>query len=191
MNRHFALTALVAALALSACASSPAPRFYRLAPMSTTAAPAARSSDRSVIIGPFELAEYLARPQIVTRDGASAVTVAHFQRWAEPLDASLQGIVAANVGHLIGSDHVLEFPAQTILKPDRRVTGRVARLDVEAGTAVLEVQWGVLNGDGSVAQPGRRSHYEAKVAGEGYAAMVAAMSETVAKFSEDVATAVR
>ena len=188
MKKNAALASLVAALVVSACASSPPPRYYRLAPL---AQQATQSSERSVIIGPFELAEYLDRPQIVTRDGENAVTLADFQRWAEPLDSNLQGVVAANVGRLIGSDHVLEFPAQTILKPDRRVTGRVARLDVEAGTAVLEVQWGVLNGDGSVASPGRRSRYESKLTGTGYDAMVAAMNEAVARFSEDVAVAVR
>jgi uncharacterized lipoprotein YmbA len=188
MKKNAALASLLAAVVLSGCATSPAPSFYRLSPL---AAQATQTSERSVIVGPFELADYLDRPQIVTRDGASSVKVADFQRWAEPVDANLQAVVAANVGRLIGSEHVLEFPAQTILKPDRRVTGRVARLDVEAGTAVLEVQWGVLNGDGTVAQPGRRSHYEAKVAGAGYAAMVAAMSETVARFSEDVAGAVK
>lgn len=188
MKKNAALATLVAALVASACASSPAPSFYHLAPL---AIEATQSSDRSVIVGPFELAEYLDRPQIVTRAGASSMKVADFERWAEPLDTNLQAVVASNVGRLIGSDHVLEFPAQAILKPDRRVSGRVARLDVEAGTAVLEVQWGVLNGDGSVAQPGRRSRYEAKVAGAGYGAMVAAMNEAVEKFSEDVAGAVR
>jgi uncharacterized lipoprotein YmbA len=118
--------------------------------------------------------------------------VADFERWAEPLDANFQGVVAANVGRLLGSDRVLEYPAQAILKPERRVTGRVSQLDVDAaGLAVLEVQWGVLQGDGSPVQPGRRSRYEATATGSSYASRVAALNSTVAKFSAEVAEAVR
>ncbi|MDP2326176.1 MAG: PqiC family protein, partial [Gammaproteobacteria bacterium] len=144
------------------------------------------------IIGPFQLAEYLDRPQIVMRDGANGMTMADYERWAEPLDANFQAVVTANVGRLLGSDRVLEFPAQTILKADRRVTGRVSRLDVDAGgLAVLEVQWGVLDGTGAVSRPGRVSRYEARATGEGAAARVAALNATVTAFSADLAVAVR
>lgn len=179
---------IVAALAV-ACASSPAPRYFRLTAL---AEQAATTSARAVIIGPFQLAEYLDRPQIVTRDGANGVTVADFERWAEPLDANFQAVVTANVGRLLGSDRVLEFPAQTIMKAERRVTGRVSRLDVDAqGLAVLEVQWGVLDGAGVVAVRGHVSRYEARSTGASAAARVAAMTATVTAFSADVAAAVK
>ena len=183
------LLSTVIVVIATACASSPPPRFYRLTP---AAEPAATTSTRAVIVGPFQLADYLDRPQIVTRNGANGVTVADFERWAEPLDANFQGVVAANVGRLLGSDRVLEFPAQTIMKPERRVTGRVSQLDVDAGgLAVLEVQWGVLAGDGAMAQPARRSRYEAMAADRSYAAKVSALNAAVAMFSADVAAAVQ
>lgn len=183
-----ALTTIVAAM-IFGCASSPPTRFYRLTP---EAVPASASSARAVIVGPFQLADYLDRPQIVTREGSGVVTVADFDRWAEPLDANFQNVVAANVGRLLGSDQVLEFPAQTIMKAERRVMGRVSQLDVDAaGRAVLEVQWGVLNGDGGVSAPARRSHYEMPASGKTYSAKVAALNSAVARFSEDVAAAVR
>ena len=74
----------------------------------------------------------------------------------------------------------------------RRVSGRVLQLDVDAGgLAVLEVQWGVMDGDGAMAQPARRSRYEATAADKSYAARVAALNAAVAKFSADVAAAVK
>jgi uncharacterized lipoprotein YmbA len=171
------------------CASSPPTRFYRLTP---EAVPSATNSTRAVIIGPFQLADYLDRPQIVTRGSSNAVTVADFERWAEPLDANFQGVVAANVSRLLGSERVLEFPAQAIMEPERRVTGRISQFDVDTeGLAVLEVQWGVLDGDGAMSQPARRSRYEVPAAGNSYAARVAALNSAVARFSEDVAAAVR
>jgi hypothetical protein len=49
----------------------------------------------------------------------------------------------------------------------------------------------VLDGEGAVVAPARRSRYEAQAGGAGYAAAVGAMNETVKSFSEDVAAAVR
>ncbi|MBL8199728.1 MAG: membrane integrity-associated transporter subunit PqiC [Chromatiales bacterium] len=193
MNRRRTarLTASVAlALVIAACASSPAPRYFRLVALAEPVA-AASPAGTAVIIGPFQLAEYLDRPQLVTRDGPNGVTVADYERWAEPLDANFQAAVAANVGRLLGSDQVLEFPAQTILKGGRRVTGRVLQFDVDAaGLAVLEVQWGVLDGASAVVRPGRVSRYEARASGPAAAARVAAMNATVTAFSADVAAAV-
>lgn len=189
MNKLPALLLIFLTAGLPGCATSPEPRYFRLTP---EAAPARAASTRAVIIGPFQLAEYLDRPQIVSRDSANQVIVAEYERWAEPLDSNFQEVVAANVSSLLGSDHVLEFPAQTILKPDSRVSGRVSRMDVNnEGLAVLEVQWGVLNADGSVAQEGRRSRYEANAADGSYAARVRAINSTVARFSEDIAAVLK
>ena len=188
---------VVLAMLTVACASSPTPRYFRL---TAAAEPAAGTgtgvSSRAAIIGPFQLAEYLDRPQIVTRDGENGVTVADFARWAEPLDANFQSVVTANVARLLGSDRILEYPAQTILKPERRVTGRISRLDVDTqGRAVLEVQWGVLDAAGTAAgpdgQPGLRSRYETRAEDASYAARVAAMNAAVTAFSADVAAALQ
>jgi hypothetical protein len=188
-NSRLLVVIALAAVAI-ACASSPEPRYFRLTALAEPTKTSSSLGDRAVIIGPFQLAEYLDRPQIVMLDGANAVTVADYQRWAEPLDANFQSVVAANVGRLLVSDRVLEFPAQTIVKAERRVTGRISRLDVDAeGLAVLEVQWGVLDAAGAVAQPGRLSRHESRAAGGSYAARVAAMNATVTAFSEEVAAA--
>jgi len=187
---RLSVVALLALLA-AACASSPAPRYYRLAALAEPAPVPAPAAANPIVVGPFQLAEYLDRPQLVTRDGPNGIAVAGYERWAEPLDANFQSVVATNVGRLTGSDQVLEFPAQAILKSARRVTGRVLRLDVDAtGLAVLEVQWGVLDGAGVVTRPGRVSRYEARAPGPDAAGRVAAMNDTVTAFSADVAAAV-
>jgi uncharacterized lipoprotein YmbA len=187
------LVLIAIALLAVACASSPTPRYFRLVTSAgLEITPDQVVSGHSVIIGPFHLAEYLDRPQIVSRDGANGVTMADYERWAEPLDANFQAVVAANVGRLLGSDRVLEFPAHNIMKADRRVTGRVSRLDVDTGgLAVLEVQWGVLDGAGAVSRPGSVSRYEARATAPGADGRVAAMNATVTQFSEELAAAVR
>ena len=64
------------------------------------------------------------------------------------------------------------------------MTGRVLQLDVDAaGLAVLEVQWGVLDGAGAMLRPGRVSRYEARATGTAPRPRVAAMNATVTAFS--------
>ena len=181
---------LMLAMALAAaCATSPQPRYYRLL---AQAAPAAAADGPAVIVGPFQLAEYLARPQIVARTGANRVAIDDFERWAEPLQANFQSVVAANVGRLLGSDRVLEFPAQTILKGAQRVSGRVVRFDVDgSGEAVLEVQWGITDAAGGVQARGRVARYTALASGDTMDARVAALNATVGDFSADVAAALK
>lgn len=176
-------------LVIAGCTTSMAPRYYRLAALAEPVA-VAPDTARAVIVGPFQLAEYLARPQIVGRDGANGLVISEYERWAEPLDTNFQAVVAANVGRLIGSVQVLEYPAQSILKPERRVTGRILQLDVDSGgLAVLAVQWGVMDGAGLPSLPGRVSRYEARASGPSTAARVAAINATVTAFSADVASA--
>ena len=182
---------LLVTLLMAGCATSVAPRYYRLAPLADPAV-VEPATVRAVIVGPFQLAEYLARPQLVSRDGMNGLDMSDFERWAEPLDANFQAVVAANVGRLIGSDQVLEYPAQSILKPERRVTGRILQFDVDAaGVAVLVVQWGIMDGVGLSSTPGRVSRYEARASGTSTAARVAALNDTVTAFSADVAAACR
>jgi uncharacterized protein len=187
MSLHGAM--LLGVLLVAGCASSPAPRYYRLL---AQAEPAPAAAGPAVIIGPFQLAEYLDRPQIVAQGDGNRVSIDDYARWAEPLDANLQAVVAANVGRLLGSDQVLEFPAQAILKDARRVSGRVVRFDVDAaGEAVLEVQWGIINAAGALLQPGRVSRHTALAAGSSTSARVGALNATVTAFSAEVAAALR
>jgi uncharacterized lipoprotein YmbA len=175
---------------MAGCASSPPVRHYGLTPLATSSG--ATADERTVVVGPFRLAEYLDRPQIVTRDAGNGITIAEFERWAEPLDAGFQRVVTANLTELLGSTRVLEFPAQAIATPEVRLSGRIARFDVDAeGRAILEVQWGTADAEGKHLSAGKRSRYQAQAAGSDYTARVAALNDTVLQFSQDVAGAMR
>lgn len=189
MSMHrWLVTALT--LVLAACASSPAPRYFRLTPAEAEAAPA--SGVAPVVVGPFEFPEYLDRPQLVTRQPPNGLLIADYERWAEPLSANFQSVVAATTASLLGSDQVLEFPAGSIVAGARRVTGRVLTFDVDTGgRAVLEVQWAVVEATGAPLRPARVSRHEARATGREADARVAALNATVDAFSAEVAAALR
>ena len=73
---------------LSACARTPAARYYVLA--GPDAAVAGERTGPLIGLGPVNLPSYLDRPQIVTRAGDSRLELATTQRWAEPFAESFR-----------------------------------------------------------------------------------------------------
>jgi uncharacterized lipoprotein YmbA len=72
---------------------------------------------------------------------------------------------------------------------DYQLIGRVSRFDADQdGTAVLQIQWGIISSrDEFLVQP-KRARYEVKAAKAGdYPALARAMSEVLQQFSRDVA----
>lgn len=178
---------------LTACGTTAPTRFYTLEPDSDISL--ARSSSANVedlanltiAVGPFRFAEYLDRPNIVSRRGRTELDFADFDRWAAPLPANFQRTIAANLAAALQSKRILEYPTTLPFSSGYQVTGRVTRFDTEAeGRAVLTVQWGIRGADGEVLRPAARARYENDGSGRDYAARVRAQSATVAAFSRDI-----
>ncbi|BFR48919.1 PqiC family protein [Nitratidesulfovibrio sp. HK-II] len=187
------LLALLACLLLAGCAgSSAATRFYLLSPPAggsarvLPVAPQAR-----VAVGPVNVASYLDRPQIVTREGDGVrLGLAEFDRWAEPLAESLPRVLAEDVSRSLGGEHVLVFPGVKADDADIRVTVDVIRLDGSlGGTVVLDAWWALLDRSGATLRRGRM--VERRPAGDDYAALVTAQSGLTAALADTVAAAVR
>ena len=187
--RCFVLIAALLLSMLTGCASSPPVRFYSLQAINATP----QSSEAATVIvgiGPLRLADYLKRPQLVTRGDGTELKIDEFSRWAEPLESSIQRIVASNVGALLPDVIAVAFPFSSMLGVDYRLIGQINRFDAdEAGLAVLQVNWGIGTTDGKqVLVPATRSRYTAQAARAGDAESVtAALNDTVVQFSRDIA----
>ncbi len=184
---------LLACLLLSGCAgSSAATRFYLLSPPagdSVRAMPAAPQA--RVAVGPVHVPSYLDRPQIVTREGDGVrLTLAEFDRWAEPLAESLPRVLAEDISRALGGGHVLVFPGGSADDADIRVTVDVNRLDGSlGGTVVLDAWWALLDRSGTTLRRGRV--VERRPAGADHAAMVTAQGALAAALADTVAAAAR
>lgn len=196
--RHAPLLKLLALFGLcvltvtAGCApgSSARSRFYM--PVALVAPgdepPQAKAGGIRVGIGPIRLAEYLDRPQIVTRDGGVLVQLAEFERWAEPLEDSVARVVAENVSRLMGDRPLEVFPWNSSADPAFQVRGEILRLDGElGGDAVLEAWFSIV---GSTSRKGesRKVAYR-EPAGPDYASLVLAESRLLERLSRDIAAA--
>jgi len=187
-----ALCALAAACVLAGCAggSSARSRFYMPVALAEPAGGGTGPGPGAarVGIGPLRLADYLDRPQIVTRGGGVQVNLAEFERWAEPLEDSVTRVVAQNVSHLLDGRPLEVFPWSSAAGPAWRVRGEILRLDGElGGDAVLEAWFSVAGADGRGGDSRNVSHREP--AGPDYASLVLAESRLLERFSRDIAAA--
>ncbi len=183
------LTACILSLSIAGCGTSAPVRYYGLVPVETeTRFPV---TEQFVIsVGPVRIAEYLNRYQIVTRSEDVSMKLGDYDRWTEPLAKAFQRTLTDNLATLLGSDRVLEFPAQSALDSGYQLPAQVTRFDTDStGAAVLEVQWTLRTIDDKTILPARRSRYTTRVAEPNdYASIVAALSELVGAFSRDVAS---
>jgi uncharacterized protein len=197
LMRHLMLVLLVvlgAFLMLEGCASQPS-RFYLLGalpeagtmPLGTSGAQAP-----TIGVGPVSLPRYLDRPQIVTRTGPNELKLAEFDRWAEGLDANFARVVAENLSLMLPTARVVFFPWLRATTIDYQVTVDVAHFVSQVGgEGLLIADWLIFQGEGPQVVATGRSRFSAPAAGQDYASMVAALSQTVASLSREIATSLR
>ncbi len=179
-------------LALAGCASPPT-HFYVLSPLSFPAqAGGAAAPGLAVGLGPVDFPNYLDRSQIVTRTSQNQIDLADFAHWGEPLQDNFIQVLAENLALLLPSQQVSVYPWKRATPIAYQVRVKVIRFDRTNGAdSVLEVRWSIISGDGAQELANRASSYAVLPSGDDYPAIVAAMNQTVALFSRDIANALR
>lgn len=182
----------VATLAAGGCitlSDPPEPvRYYTLAdPNQATVT----GSGPGVLAGPFELPEYLNRPQLVTLGSNNELLLAPAERWAEPLEDSVARRVAGQLRVTLNQQQVYAYPSLTVRDVQQRVTGAISHFGRAAdGRVQLELTWGVLDDDGNyVYGPVFATYSDQLEAGADTGAMVGAMGALLDRYAADAAAA--
>jgi uncharacterized lipoprotein YmbA len=182
------VTLCVLVLFVTGCASTPAARYYTL---SAASAPAAASSDLSVVVGPVSVPDEVDRPQLVVRTGPNQMRVDEFNLWASPLQSNISRVVAENLVVLLGTPHVTLFPQTLSVNADYRVAVEVQRFQSTLGqSAILDAVWTVRRMSNGKSKTGRTDVRE-MVQENSYEVLAASHSRAVARLSQDIATAVQ
>jgi len=179
---------------LSGCGSSPASRFYTLTSLGEEkpAEQLAKDERRGIVaVGPVDLADYLDRPQVVRRDGATKVVLMEVDRWAGSLESDVNRVVIENLAVLLGPKGYSVLPWEAASSPDGRVEVSVARLEgAGQNTVELDAFW-TLHGKekGDVLATGRDLIVE-PAGGSGGEETTEAMSRALAELSRRIAAGV-
>jgi uncharacterized lipoprotein YmbA len=195
--RRVALEALaVGALLFAAagCGGQGAPsRFYVLAPLAGppgSGTPAAADSAPVTIgVGPVRLPAYLDRPQVVTRLDPDRIDFGEFDRWGEPLADGVPRALAGTIGGLLPKSRIALFPWTGPRAIQYQVIVDVARFDGSlGGDVVLEARWRIVGADRKDLREGRFAASE-PTGGQGYPAIVSAMSRSLGALGREIAAA--
>lgn len=180
---------------LGGCGRSQTTRFYVLTPAHRPGeVPSGHPVGKQVVlgIGPIKFPEYLDRPQIAGRTSGNRLTLAEFDRWAEPLESGFSRVLAENLSALLSTDRVLLFPWKSTDQINYRITVDVVRFDSGPGERVsLVTRWAVFGPEGNELIPFRGSRVVVPMNGAGYESLIGAMSEAIGDFSLEIASALR
>src|SRR5262250_437212 len=182
------LTIIFVCALVGGCAS-PMSRFYTLS--AAASAPAATTSNLSVVVGPVSVPPVVDRPQIVVTTGPNQVRLEEFNRWASPLQSNISRVVAENLVAMLGTPRVILFSQALGVDVDYRVAIEVQRFESAPGEAsILDAVWTVNRTKDGKSQTGRTTVREL-ASDKGYEALASAHSRGLARLSQDIADAVR
>jgi uncharacterized lipoprotein YmbA len=190
---HRQTAALIAiGVALSGCGETKPSNFYLLSSLPQTAESHRTDAAGVIGVGPIDLPKYLDRTHIVTFTGANQVSLAEYDRWAEPLPDNFRRVLVENLSVLLPDWRVESLPFISGIRGEvhRRLAIEVTRFHTAPdGKVELRANWHVLGGDGRRRLlSGATSVSEAR-ASDSYNATVAAMSRAVATMSREIAGA--
>ena len=159
-----------------------------------TAAPGGSTTSHSnltISVGPTLVPAYLDRVQMVSAGASSnQLKVDEYEIWAEPLDRAISRVLADNLSRRMKAPRVVPYPDLDLTKYDYRVAIWVKRFERDtSGEIVLDCAWGIggmpgsdlpmVNKTSRITVPGPADPADSS-------GLAAAMSEALAKLSEDV-----
>jgi uncharacterized protein len=163
-------------------------------PAAGEAAPASPGSPfrgATLGVGPVTLPPYLERPQLVTRQDATELSVHPHARWSAPLGLLLSEALGEHLIALVGLGHAALHPWSPSAAPSVSVRVTVQQFEpVVPDAAVLRARWEVLDAGGGRVGEAHSASYRV---GSGPTPREAALalSELVAMLARDVAAALR
>lgn len=173
------------------CTKTPPPDIYLLDSAAPTHLPGFEKGI-AVGVGPVELAAYLDRSQIISRESATKLNASEGHQWGEPLKAGFTRVLMVNMGLELDSNRIYEIPTRQRRSLDYQVAVDVLRFDgTLSGKVVLGARWTLLSGDGKRILISKVSSIEETVKAPSYEAFVSAQSRAVVMLARDIADGVK
>ena len=183
------LAVCLLAAALSGCFGPGRPiEFYTLAPLPRPAAGTTGAPGPLIAVYPAVLPATIDRPQIVTRSDENQIVFSEFDRWGGTLKDEISRTLVENLSVLLAARGASVMSDHLALEPAYRVAVSFNRFDGRLGERVwLNAAWTVRDQKHKKMLALKTSVLEEKVAGPGYAELVAAQSRALAALSREIA----
>jgi len=183
----FSILFVISFATIAGC-SSPKTKYFILddAPASTITK--YRSCNRIIAIDKVTVANYLDKPNIITRIKPNELLKAEFYRWSEPLDNNIQRVLQQNLSRQLKSDTLLTYPWLGKPAIDYRIEIAVNQFDVDnSGNSVLKVSWNIYD-DKKVLIKSKKATYNANASDPAnYLDIVRTMNKNITLLGNDLA----
>ena len=142
----------------------------------------------TVSVGPVEIADYLARPEIVVRSNANTLKLSTFERWGGSLRNNVSRTLIDNLALLLGPTGYRIVSWESPVPADYRMAFSVRRFERdESGKVILEADWQFFAEGGARLVALGSSRVVEVVAGDSYNATVETMGRALAVLSRELA----
>jgi len=192
------ILAAAVSLSLSGCLSSfttPQPdrsRFYALTAQTVTDGSSSSLGDMVLGVGPVRLPGYLDREELVTRVAQNRFDVSQNDRWIEPLEDSVNRILAQDLYGLLNSERIVRYPWPSSRRITHQLEVDILRFEpTTANEAQLAAHWVLV--DAGTKQPlaSKTTVVKRPIQGAAKEAAVDALSGTLADLSRDMAEVIK
>ena len=179
-------TTILALILVAGCASKPA-KFYVLNPVASYSSGKNVQIKYHIGIMKVQLAEYLRRPQIVTRASNNSLFLDDFSRWAEPLQKNIQQSIKTSIEHLLPFATVTNYPWKASKKMNLTININIPKFDSNyQGHCVLQASYAIHNKTGKVFYSVRNKKFSTHVNPKSYNSIVAGMNKNLNRLSLDI-----
>ena len=186
---------IMISLLLGCSTSSPTPKYFTLSSLASSKAADishSRSSAAVIGVGPVEIPDYLDKPQIVTRTATNELLLSEFNLWGGSLKTDIMRVLIEDISSFLGSEPVAIVAWRAHVPGSYRIPIYFSRLDaIPDSTVFLNSKWGIVAKDGKTIEMIRESSITKPVKGNEYNDIVNAMSDVLADFSKEIASAVK
>jgi uncharacterized lipoprotein YmbA len=182
----FSLT--VTLLLLAGCGSTPRSNYYML---SADANGQPGRAGPAIGVGPVSVPEYLRGREMVLNRSDHKLELADYDRWAEPLDAGVNRVVAVNLAALLDTQNVQLFPWRRDAIPDYAVRIAVVQLAVHGSEARLVAEYTVARPQQGESVSQHIRNFTTGTNAADPERVAATYSQLLLELSEDIARSIR
>ena len=157
MNKSIIIYTTLAIL-LAGCTSKS--NFYQLSPINHTSYKRVIKKDKVIVIAPVEVADYLDKPQIITRLDDQRVVVNELDRWAGSIDKNIQSVIKTNLAVKMPKYTILSKPLSEPIDGKYTLYIHIDKFDGDInGSVVLDGRWSLVYEDENSFIKGKEFHY--------------------------------
>jgi uncharacterized protein len=167
-------------------------RFYALTALADGDFSAKGLGDMTLGVGPVRLPGYLDREELVTRVAQNRFEVSQNDRWIEPLEENVSGVLAQNLYALLKSERIVRYPWPSSRHVTHQVEVEILRFEPTSTNEVqLAARWLIVDAATKQLLASKTSVIKRPIQGATKDAAVEALSGTLADLSRDIAETVR